>query len=295
MHAYRLFGLTFHSEIPLPELIPAPAGSVADVTIEHGTVPRSDGDFAHGLISTPEGAVFTVRPVGRFRMSGGNRIEIDAKPDADPARLRLFLLGSAIGATLLQRGMRPLHANAIDMGGYAIAFTGPSQAGKSTLAAAFHDRGHRLLSDDVCVITPGADSGYDAQPGLPRMRLWADAIERTGRDAEALDVAVDGLDKFVVPTVDAQPQTALPLRAIFVLTKGDDAVSIRPVTGMAAAKALITNTYRAAFVPAATSPADHLDRWLGVVRTVPIFELARPWDAERIGETIDAVEAHLAG
>ena len=100
-------------------------------------------------------------------MRDGNQIVIDAAPDATDRNVRLFLLGSALGALLHQRGLLPLHANAIDLGGGAVAFSGHSGAGKSTIAAWFHDRGHRILADDVCVV--GFDqSGRALVHAVPR-------------------------------------------------------------------------------------------------------------------------------
>ncbi|WP_051743984.1 hypothetical protein [Sphingobium sp. DC-2] len=165
-HAYHLFGLRLHSEIALPELSPAPDGAPADVEIVRAPVPHPDGGpTVIGLSIGTQGAIIAVRDIGRYRIADGARIEIDADPGASERNTRLFLLGSAMGALLHQRRMLPLHANAIDMGGYAIAVAGPSKAGKSTLAAAFLDRGYRLLSDDICVATRNGNGGFGAQPG----------------------------------------------------------------------------------------------------------------------------------
>ena len=80
--------------------------------------------------------------------------EIVAEPrqGVPDSNVRLFLLGSAMGALLHQRGLLPLHTNAVEVGGRAFAFMGKSGAGKSTLAAWFHDRGFRIVADDVCVV-----------------------------------------------------------------------------------------------------------------------------------------------
>src|SRR5258708_39789946 len=81
-----------------------------------------------------------------------------------------------MGAIFHQRGLLPLHANAIEVGGQAVAFVGPSGAGKSTLAAYFRDRGYRVLCDDVWVVSFGSDGEPLAWPGVPRVKLWGDAL-----------------------------------------------------------------------------------------------------------------------
>ena len=77
---------------------------------------------------------------------------------------------------LHQRSLLPLHANAMVVEGRAIGFMGHPGAGKSTLAAWFHDRGFDVLADDVCVVTPGPDGRPLAHPGIPRLRLWREAL-----------------------------------------------------------------------------------------------------------------------
>lgn len=290
-HRYRLFGLTLSSEIPLPELRELPPGP-ADVTIVTASLPPAQGRLP---IPTPEGVVIDVPGVARFRISGGNRIEIDADPAASPHNLRLFLLGSAMGILLHQRGTLALHANAIRIGERAIAFAGPSGAGKSTLATAFHDRGPQVLTDDVCVVTP-TDSGFLAEPGIPRIRLWRDAVTRSGRAPDALEPAFDDRDKFVLGMDEAVVQPA-PLAAIYRLAALNDpgaAFRIEPMTGVTAAQSLVENSYRASWVPLIGDPQAHFAACLRLSEQVPMFRIRRPWNEDRIGETIDVIEAHLA-
>jgi hypothetical protein len=294
-HSYRLFGLTFRSEIPLPELRETEDGT-PDVVIERGAVPPPVGTSVKGLTATPDGAVLEVPDIGRFRMQGGARIEVDPDPAASDYAVRLFLLGSAMGALLHQRGLLPLHANAVDFGGRAVAFCGRSGAGKSTLAAAFHDRGRPLLSDDVCVVTPD-DGGFLAQPGIPRVRLWRDAVERSGRDAETLDPAFAGKDKFVLPLGESHAETALPLAAVYALSRPVEPIAdfrISRLEGLDAAQTLVKFTYRRAFALGGDARS-HFAACLALSQAVPVFVILRPWDSGRVGELAALVEAHFAG
>lgn len=294
-HAYRIFGLTLSSEIELQELSRAPRGFESDVAIIWGHVPPTDaaGD-AYGLSVTDAGATISIPSVARFHVSAGKLIRIDPDPAADKAAIRLFLLGTAMGALFCQRRMFPLHANAIAFDGRAVAFAGPSRSGKSTLAAAFLDRGREILSDDICVVSSEANGGFVAQPGVPRVRLWNDAIERSGRDATTLKRVRDGMDKFVVPTHAAQPAHALPLRAIFVLGSESPDVRVRRLQGFDALEALAANTYRASFLPVIGDPSAHFSTCLTIAQNVPIFELLRPWDGDRVEETTDRIVEYLA-
>ncbi|GAA0298772.1 HPr kinase [Sphingomonas oligophenolica] len=292
-HLYSVFGLTLCSEIELPELQPVDGGN-PDVEISYGkvAVPGQTGE----LVITADGAILVVAQAGRYQVQQGRRIVVDPAGGAAPRTVRLFLLGSAFGVLLHQRGLLPLHANAIAIDGRAIAFTGASGAGKSTLAALFHDRGHFLLSDDVCVIGADPAGRPIAHAGIPHMRLWRDALERSGRSAADFESVLGGRDKFTVPARRGDAPAAMPLGAIYVLKKageGGGGVAIRRLHGAAAFKALVANTYRGRYIAQLGDARRHWAASLELVATVPVFELERPWSPAWMPATLDAVEAHL--
>lgn len=297
-HEYRLFGLPIRSALPLPELVPDPHGAADAVEIRLGAVapPPPQDASTHWLTRVPDGAVLSVTDVGRFAIRDGREILIDPDPAASERNLRLFLLGSALGALLHQRRLLPLHANAIEMAGKAVAFLGHSGAGKSTLAAAFHDAGHVILSDDVCVVTRDAE-GFVAQPGIPRLRLWRDAIERSGRTTGDYERAFDALDKYTVPTALDSRSGALPLGAIFLLARAPEtaSVQIRPLRGTEAMRALMENTYRGGFIPITGDSRAHFESCLSLSRTIPVFELSRPWTSARQDHTLAEIRSFLLG
>ena len=196
---YRVFGLKIRSELPLPELFSAGDAAAPDILIRSGSVPAAGEP---GLKAEGDSLVLTIQDVARYRVNGGREIIVDAEPGVPEGNLRLFLLGSAFGALLHQRQLLPLHANAVEVEGKAVAFMGESGAGKSTLAAWFHDRGHRVVADDVCVVRFDEQGRALAQPGLPRLRLWDEAMEATGRNAADFARSYSGdetFNKFDVP------------------------------------------------------------------------------------------------
>lgn len=292
---YRLFGLHLRSSIPLPELEPAADRRVDAIEIRIGTVTADHAATdTHWLAPTPAGAILCVADVGRFRIRDGREIVVDPDPAASARNVRLFLLGSAMGVLLHQRRILPLHANAIDIDGGAVAFMGQSGAGKSTLAAAFHDSGRGILSDDVCAVIHDGTT-FVAQAGIPRLRLWRDAVERSGRAVDAYERAFDALDKYTVGTNrDARP-AALPLKAIYLLDRNDSGAGpeIRTLSGISAVQALIENTYRGSFIPMCGDPRAHFETCLALSRAVPVFVLSRPWDADSIDATMAHVERHV--
>ena len=300
---YTLFGLTVRSEIELPELRPAEAGGAdaggADVDIGLRDLgAAAPAREVAGLTLTADGVVLCVPGISRYLIEQGCRIVVDPDEGVSPRNVRLFLLGSAFGALLHQRGLLPLHANAIVIAGRAVAFTGRSGAGKSTLASLFHDRGHRLLSDDVCVIDFDGAGQPIVHAGIPHMRLWRDSLERSGRTADDFEAVLDGRDKYTVPARWTGTPESAPLGAVFTLVNaGEDAarVAIRRLRGAEALNALIANTYRGRYVATLGDSRRHWAASLDIVAKVPVFELERPWSPDWFAATLEAVEAHLRG
>jgi hypothetical protein len=291
---YRLFGLNLRSEIGLAGLAPPAEAGAADVDVRFGKVPP--GEYPPGYSATADGTMLTVAKVGRYLIREGREIVVEPAEGASERNLRLFLLGSAIGALLHQRGLLPLHANAINLGGRAVAFSGHSGAGKSTIAAWFHDRGYPILADDVCVIGFDDRGGAFAYPGIPRLRLWREALEASGRDAGAYDRSFDDLEKYDVPTAGDSKLEPVPLAAIYLLRKAADGgdAAIERLKGVDAVDTLISNTYRGGYLRTIGRTAEHLAACLRVVRAVPVFRAQRLWGFERFDEQAQRLHDHAS-
>lgn len=282
---YSLFGLRVRSELALPELVPATGEEPADVLIRYGQAGAAEAEA--GLHSADDDLLYVAPDVGSYRIAGGKEIIVDPRPGTPERNIRLYLLGSAFGALLHQRGMLPLHANAVEIDSRAVAIMGSSGEGKSTLAAWFHDHGYRIVADDVCVVKFGADSRAYATTGLPRLRLWAETLEATGRDASEFDrsyVSDVPWDKYDVPVARSPGQESeLELAALFVLERADE-MAIEPLSGVAAAEAVFANTYRGAFVSAARQEQAHWSACMQLVRRTPVYRLARPRELDLLDQ-----------
>lgn len=286
-----LFGLAVDSELPLPDL-PSAGADAPRVEVRFGDVPPQDGH----LRATPDGALALQIPsVGRFLISDGESIVIDPAPEAGERELRVFLLGSAFGALLHQRGLLPLHANCIAIGGRAVAFLGRSGAGKSTLAHWFQRGGHAILADDVSAIAPAQPPL--ALPGVPRLRLWQDALEAAGLDGGAYPRSFARQNKFDVPAF-ATCREPLPLAACYLLAEAAEGEPgrISRLAGLEASEALIANTYRGRFVPLLGRSEQHLHSCVAVAAQVPVFRAVRRWgrdhydaDATRLRDHSEAL------
>ncbi|MCG6122627.1 MAG: PqqD family peptide modification chaperone [Microvirga sp.] len=135
----------------------------------------------------------------------------------------------SLGVDLLQGWLetRPdllcLHCGAVEIGGRLVVFTGPSRAGKSTLAARLAAEGARLFCDDALPVD--AADGCGIAPGIaPRLRL--PVPERAG-EALARLVAErsgpsDGRYLYLDPPGLAPRGERAPVGAILLLDRRED-------------------------------------------------------------------------
>jgi len=302
---YALYGFTLRSELSLPS---APKFEETDggeaVHVRFGPVPPRGGGEQLWAQEEGRALVFEVPGLARFRIANGREIVIDAADGASERNLRVYLLGSAMGALLHQRGLLPLHANAVEVDGRAVAFSGRSGAGKSTLAAWFADKGHRILCDDVCAIVPGAGGGPPlVLPGVPRLRLWEDAIAASGRSAGDYQRSFDGHDKYDVPAGGAAAAGPLPLAACYMIARpeGEDGAAPerreaepRRLAGVEAVEALVANTYRGRFATVMGGTARHLSLCLAVAARTPVHAAGRRWGREHFEAEAARLREHAA-
>ena len=244
------------------------------------------------------GGLLVVENIGRFFARGGGELLVEPAAGAPPRNLRLFLLGSAMGMLLHQRGLLPLHANAVVIGGRAVAFTGPSGAGKSTLAAWFRDFGYELLCDDVCVIAQDEAGAAVVYPGLPRLRLWRDALERSGRAAADFQRSYEeeggDLEKYDVPAAAARrAERGYPLGGIVLLERGDEA-RLEPLSAAQGLATIFGNLYRGEFL----SGSQHEDAWRACLRVavqVPVSRWSRPWSVADYDAHVQELLGRIGG
>ncbi len=272
---YLAYGLRFRSQIVLP-FVPAAGEREPDVVIRLGSVPEMDaGDAACGLWSSrPDLFTLNVDAVARYAARDGREIVVD--PAGDDATVRTFLLGSVLAACLQQRGMLTLHASAVATPTGAVLFAGASGHGKSTLAAAFVERGYPLVADDVTAVVLGTDGRPTALPAFPCLRLWEDALDCLAWQGRAQARVRDGLGKHFVP-VGHFSRHPLPVRAIFVLFPHNrGVVDIASRTPAAAFERLLSCTYRKRYVRGRTSRASHFRTATALAARVPLAYLRRP-------------------
>ena len=297
---YSCFNFRLRSELPLDELIPAL--DVGDdrpvVEVRFGTIPESLTGAAaprHGIQAAGGQALLTVPNVARYLVRDGVEILVDPLPGVSERNLRLFLLGSALGLLSHQRGLLPLHANAVVVDGGAVAFAGRSGAGKSTLAAHFQRSGYEVLCDDVCVLSFDADGKPFAWPGLPRLKLWGDAANAFGHDTAGLDRAMDDMDKYHVPIAAAGLPRPIPFKRLYVLSRAEEGQEgeIRRLRGREAMDAVLAQTYRGAYLETMGLSGRHFAQCATLIASAEIWSASRAWGYEVFTKEAKKLESHV--
>jgi hypothetical protein len=160
--------------------------------------------------------------------------------------VRVYLSGPIAGFLLRLRGRICLHASVVSIMGRALAFVGPTQAGKSTLAAVMAGEGFPVISDDILTLTE-LNGTFRAIPAYPRVRLWPKSVQALWGSPEALPRISEGWDKrHLTLSADRFEMRPQPLGAIYLLTgrgEGCNGARIEVLQGVRALRSLIANTY----------------------------------------------------
>ncbi|OXM85211.1 aldolase [Paenibacillus rigui] len=279
---YKAFGLHISSDIALPEL-PAiqPLAQKSDVDIES----EPHAPFRFELEAIPykhvvEGnAVMVYIPdTAYFRISEGNRITVASVPGADEDLIRLYILGTCMGALLMQRRMMPLHGSAIAIDGKAYAFVGESGAGKSTLASAFLNQGYPLLSDDLIAVSLSEQDGTAyVTPAFPQQKLWEDSLHQLGRSTDPYRSIYGRETKFSVPVTSNYFAEPLPLAGVFELVKTEEErIDLRPIPKLDRLQTLYCHTFRQFLIPRLGLMEWHFQISAALIQQIRMYQLRRP-------------------
>jgi hypothetical protein len=293
---YLAYGLHISSDLACPELA-SHANGRADVRIRLGHAPleliqpQAQGECYQ---VTRTQLLLKIDRVGRYLVSNGNDIVVERAPEASEDDVRVFLLGSVLGALLHQRGVLPLHASAVETAYGAVAFAGQIGHGKSTLAAAFHGRGYRVLADDVCAVALDAEGKPLVMPAYPQLNLWADALAHIGESKDALRRTRVLSEKYGLPISERFATRPAPLCAVYELNTANSAKpSLARVTGNARLWLLRDNTFRLSFLAGMDDSERYLRMALAVAQHIRTARVSRPAAPFLLDELADLIENDL--
>jgi hypothetical protein len=228
--------------------------------------------------------------VGTFTIRGTRTVDIQRAPGVPAEVVRQFLAGPVSAALLRQRGFLVLHASAVTFQGAAIAFLGASGWGKSTLAAALHRRGHRLITDDIAAIdTAGTPS---VLAGLAHVKLWPDSVTSLGQNAATLPRVHPQLEKRL-QAVERPPLAGpIPLSRVYVLAQAPTP-EIEPLAPGAALVELLRHSYGPRTLQHVRRE-EHFRQCSRLASAIPVAHLRVPRDFTRLDDVVSLIERHCA-
>lgn len=294
-HVFYFGPFRFESEIDIPELrtVRGSDSEAHRVTIHLGNVPRTiEGAKPYGTLAqvAPSEYLLTIAGTARYYVRNGNEVRLEIEPGAPIENVSTYLLGSAFGVLCHQNSLLPLHASAIEHRGTVIAFLGDSGAGKSTLAACLQRRGHRIISDDICLLESGNHS-MRVVPVAGWLKLWNQSLQHLGETPNEEHRVFSTDDKFRL-FLDAPNSAPDRLGCVVFLSKHPQAEqpTLHPLPLPDAIAGLVDMTY-VNYVPALMGQNARVFRQCArVFEHAQAFRLTIPWDLARIGTVLDLLE-----
>jgi hypothetical protein len=307
--AYLAFGLRIQSERELPDGVQADLRRVSSFSPDSSSSEESETDLTVRW-AEPDARVLAMAEaggddgwfefhgdvhrfgwptVGTFEIFRGREVLVRPQPNAPKGLVEHVILGMVIADVLLTRGFIPLHSSANCVGEGTVAFVGVSGQGKSTMAAAMHQAGYAAHADDLLALP------VDSEPlvpfGISRIKLNPDSAQTVGEDPQALSMVYEGIEKRSKIVVLDRERPARPLTAIYRLVDAPE-VSIVRVDPRKALFELFSNCFFVEIEMRACGPQELMRRCASVATRVPLFELRRPRDFQRLPEVVEAVATH---
>ena len=136
-------------------------------------IPSKPPEDAFSWVATPEGyAYFENSTLICDVDARGESLRLPARsvPTVIEAQIRLK---SVVPKILSLRGIRALHAAAVEIDGALLLFCGRSGAGKTTSVRMFGEAGRRVVSEDLLILSIRNDGCRAIIGGEPTIRAWA--------------------------------------------------------------------------------------------------------------------------
>ncbi|WP_240050817.1 aldolase [Metabacillus litoralis] len=280
--AYMAFDIRILSEIPLPELSPLEIYHQGiDVEVIMGDLKTEWDELAGekvGFIFKEDNYVFfRLDDVAIFLIEEGNKITISPLKEYKEDIARMIVLGTCMGAILVQRKILPLHGSAIAINGKAYAIVGESGAGKSTIASTFINSGYSILTDDVIAVSFLNEGTPFVIPSYPQQKLWQETLIELGMTSGNLKSVYGRQSKYYVPLIKDFLPESLPLAGIFELVKTEqEEIALIPKPRLEQLSILYNHTYRNLIISGLRKLEWHFKISTSILNNVNVYQLQRP-------------------
>jgi len=230
----------------------------------------SNREFGPGVFGQPW--CFEVKDVVSFYWLGGHStIYYELGKEGSDALLTFWFTHIFLPAYFTLEDMYDfIHAGAVEIEAKPVLFIAPSTGGKSTLTDYFIKQGHGLISDDK-VATYIEDGRFIGVPSHPHHRPY--------RRFEDLGYRVDNMFS-----------RSKPIHAFYALERNEESseVIITEIKGFKKFETLLPNyLYSFKYLR-----AQRLKYLADMVNNIPIYEVKRPWDMDKLVEVHNAIVEH---
>ena len=307
---YYAYGVSIHSDLQLPlGEISGTETTLFDLELRRcrtppsAVIPRSATPhhnlWGFDFVGFPDGSSYVRwKDVGEALISKtGRSIACHPFRQAPAESFSVYLLGQILSFAFVRNGFEPLHSTAVVIAGQAIAFLGDCGLGKSTLAAAFLQAGHRLLTDDLLVLqlTP---RGILAYPGPARIKLFPEVARTFLRDPANCVPMNPHTQKLVVPLQPTQACCdAVPLTAIYALQPSSEAPHNAIRIGQTSAREAFVTLLGSAFNCAIVEPERlrrHFEATHALAQVARVKTLSYPRSLRYLASVREAILGDLA-
>ncbi len=293
--------LKFVSQLSAQSLHPivhtSGATRLPQITISELNIPSSTTALINGsafFSAKPGELVLQIPDVGQFWVTNGTHIQFERIPGVPDNDVKIFLLGSCLGAILQQRGNLVMHASSIVTETGTAMFTGYSGAGKSSLLSAFLSLGYSMLADDVSIVSM-TDNQPWVTPGYPQAKLNGDTLEKIGQNSEGLRWINSQKSKFALPTATEQFHSKpVTLKMLCLLHPYDgDEIIIDEISNSEKFEVFAQNVYRQGFLQGMGLMPTMFDLIAQVTTTCRVFRVSRPKHTFELLELAKTIENKL--
>lgn len=299
-YTYLVYGLIVESHMEFKELMKYDNAEKreADVNIVCKTMPediKESLEKGQADCFTKEKAWFLIKHVAVYYIKDAGCIEFEPFPEADPHKIKSFLLGSAFGMLLILRKSIAIHGGSITIGEKGIILTGGSGAGKSTLTAAFREKGYDFLADDVSVLGEDKNHNIVVMPGYPQQKLCRDAVEKFKySNLKNIRKINEDRDKYALALENQFRKNSAALKAIYELSVGNvDKVKAEKITGREKLNVILKNIYRVELANYIGIDPVYFKKCLQLAKNIQVYRIVRPKEGYTIDQQVEIIEASI--
>jgi hypothetical protein len=201
-----------------------------------------------------------------------------------------------MAAIIHQRKLIPLHASGIITDDGVVLIVGHSGAGKSTTIKALTIKGHKIFTDDVCVLKLINEKVFSI-PSYPMMKLWESSFDLLEIDTKnKTDKIWSDTDKYGIFFHEDFISSWQPVIKIFKIEKSDTVVEVMIIkqSGIESFITIGENTYRNHYVEPMKLNTLHFTIVNNLLKQCEVYKVTRPADTDSISAVVKIIEKELS-